>query len=136
MYFFKDLFICMDVFHSWGDILSRLSSSLGLSELAVNWQHICGRYFPHFFLQFFLDPPHPQISPIFASYAQWQSKYPIVIVTTPTQPQLNSTVGCDMKMTLHHHHHPPGTQRPQYLSCYRPDFYQTFKVGFWDQQQQ
>ena len=63
----------------------------------------------------------------------------LFIVTTPTQPQLNSKVGCDMKMTLHHHHHhqhPPGTQRQQYLSCYRPNFYHTFKVGFWDQQQQ
>ena len=33
-----------------------------------------------------------------------------LVVTTPTQPQLNSIVGCDMKMTLihhhHHHHHP------------------------------
>ena len=28
-----------------------------------------------------------------------------IIVTTPTQPQLNSKVGCDMKMTLIHHHH-------------------------------
>ena len=29
-------------------------------------------------------------------------------VTTPTQPPLNSKVGCDMKMTLIHHHlHPP-----------------------------
>ena len=27
------------------------------------------------------------------------------IVTTPTQPQLNSKVGCDTKMTLDHHHH-------------------------------
>ena len=27
------------------------------------------------------------------------------IVTTPTQPQLNSTVRFDTKMTLHHHHH-------------------------------
>ena len=26
------------------------------------------------------------------------------IVTTPTQPQLNSKVECDMKMTLIHHH--------------------------------
>ena len=25
-----------------------------------------------------------------------------IIVTTPTQPQLNSKVGVDMKMTLHH----------------------------------
>ena len=29
------------------------------------------------------------------------------IVTTPTQPQLNSKVGFDTKMTLDHHHHPP-----------------------------
>ena len=27
----------------------------------------------------------------------------LTIVTTPTQPQLNSKVGFDMKMTLHHH---------------------------------
>ena len=33
----------------------------------------------------------------------------IQIVTTPTQPQLNSKVGCDTKMTLIHHHHPPPT---------------------------
>ena len=35
-------------------------------------------------------------------------------VTTPTQPQLNSKVGCDTKMTLfhhHHHHRPPPTHR-------------------------
>ena len=31
------------------------------------------------------------------------------IVTTPTQPQLNSKVGFDMKMTLDHHHPPPPT---------------------------
>ena len=31
------------------------------------------------------------------------------IVTTPTQPQLNSTVGYDTKMTLIHHHPPPTT---------------------------
>ena len=30
-----------------------------------------------------------------------------LIVTTPTQPQLNSKVVFDMKMTLDHHHHPP-----------------------------
>ena len=30
------------------------------------------------------------------------------IITTPTQPQLNSIVGFDTKMTLDHHHiHPP-----------------------------
>ena len=29
------------------------------------------------------------------------------IVTTPTQPQLNSKVGCDTKMTLIHHPPPP-----------------------------
>ena len=59
-----------------------------------------------------------------------------------SQPQLNhkstqpniTKVGSDMKMTLHHypHHPPPGTQRQQYLSCYQPDFNQTFKVCFWD----
>ena len=55
--------------------------------------------------------------------------------TTPTQPQLNSKVGCDMKMTLDHHHPPPPqTQCHQYLSCSWPDFNQTLKVGLWDQQ--
>ena len=29
----------------------------------------------------------------------------IIIVTTPTQPQLNSKVVFDIKMTKHHHHH-------------------------------
>ena len=50
-----------------------------------------------------------------------QPNYIEIIVTTPTQPQHNSKVGCDMKMTLihHHHHHPPPTQTQcqQYLSC-------------------
>ena len=32
---------------------------------------------------------------------------PCQIVTTPTQPQLNSKVVCDTKITLHHHHHNP-----------------------------
>ena len=31
------------------------------------------------------------------------------IVTTSIQPQLNSKVGFDMKMTLHHHQPPPPT---------------------------
>ena len=31
--------------------------------------------------------------------------YRILFVTNPTQPQLNSKVGIDMKMTLDHHHH-------------------------------
>ena len=53
-----------------------------------------------------------------------------------SQPQLNSKVGFDMKMTLHHNHHPPQTQCQQYLSCYWPNFNQTLKVGFWDLQQQ
>ena len=42
------------------------------------------------------------------------------IVTTPTQPQLNSKVGCDTKMTLDHHPPPPPppqTQCHQYISC-------------------
>ena len=66
------------------------------------------------------------------------------IVTTPTQPQLNSTVGCDMKMTLIHHpppppttHHPATqTQCQQYHSCYWSDFNQTLNLGSWDEQQQ
>ena len=40
----------------------------------------------------------------------------IYSVTTATQPQVNSKVGFDMKMTLHHPP-PPGTQRWQYFSC-------------------
>ena len=31
------------------------------------------------------------------------AKKNIIIVTTPTQPQLNSRVGCDMQMTLINH---------------------------------
>ena len=58
------------------------------------------------------------------------------IVTTTTQPQLNSKVGFDTKMTLDHH--PP--THPHKLNVSNisavTDFYQTFKVGFWDQQQQ
>ena len=42
---------------------------------------------------------------------------PHPIVTTPTQPQLNSKVGCDMKMTLiHHHPPPPPTHHPHKLN--------------------
>ena len=29
----------------------------------------------------------------------------LLIVTTPTEPQLNSKVGFDTKMTFNHHHH-------------------------------
>ena len=39
-------------------------------------------------------------------------------------------------MTLHHPTHQTGTLHQQYLSCYWPDFDQTLKVGFLDQQQQ
>ena len=47
----------------------------------------------------------------------------ICIVTTPTHPQLNSKVECDIKMTLVHTP-PPATQTQfhQYLSCSCPDF--------------
>ena len=46
--------------------------------------------------------------------------YPIV--KTPTQPQLERDFT-----------HPPlQTQGQQYLSCYRPDFDQTLKVGSWE----
>ena len=37
-------------------------------------------------------------------------------VTTPTQPQLHSKVGCDMKMTLIHHH-PPTTTHTNSMSA-------------------
>ena len=40
------------------------------------------------------------------------------IVTTPTQPQLNSKVRCDMKMTLVHPPPPTQAQCKQYISCY------------------
>ena len=57
------------------------------------------------------------------------------IVTTPTQPKLNSKVGFDTKMTQHHP--PPAeTQHQHYLSCYGTDFDQTLDGGIWDQQQQ
>ena len=53
---------------------------------------------------------------VLSSYLRLSSQFIFVsiksfIVTTPTQPQLNSKVGFAMKMTLHHHphHHPPPT---------------------------
>ena len=57
----------------------------------------------------------------------------IFVVTTPTQPQLNSKVGCDMKMTLIHHHPPTTTHHTNSMSAisqlllarFQPDF----KVG-------
>ena len=54
------------------------------------------------------------------------------IVTTPTQPQLNSTkVGCDMKMTLHHHHHPPTGNSTSAISQLLPTrFLPNFQGGF------
>ena len=58
-----------------------------------------------------------------------------LIVTSPTQPQLNSKVGFDTKMTLEHHP-PTQTQCQQYLSCYWPNVNQTLKVGSWDEKQQ
>ena len=50
-----------------------------------------------------------------------------------TQPKITK-VGFDMKMTSHHHP-PPQTHCQQYLRCSRPNFNQTLKVGFWNQQQ-
>ena len=61
-----------------------------------------------------------------------------VIVTTPTQPQLNSKVAFDTKITLDHHPPPTTTtqtQCHQYLSCCWPDFDHFLKEGLWDQQQ-
>ena len=58
------------------------------------------------------------------------------IVTTQTQSQLNSTK--HKKSCVWHENYftppPPQTQCKQYLSCSWPNFYQTLKVGFWDQQ--
>ena len=46
------------------------------------------------------------------------------------QPNLNTTVGFDMKMTLQTPPHPTTeTQCQQYLNCYWPDFDETLKVG-------
>ena len=39
----------------------------------------------------------------------------VFIVTTPIQPQLNSKVGCAMKMTLHNHHQ---QQQPPQIQCH------------------
>ena len=61
------------------------------------------------------------------------------IVTTPTQPQLNSKVGCDTQTTLSPPPTPPPTpqiQCHQYLSCSWPNFNQTLMVGLRNQQQQ
>ena len=69
-------------------------------------------------------------------YHIWHWNYHVKVVTTPTQPQLNSTVGFDTKMTLIHHHPPTQTQCQQYLSCHWPNFNQTLNEGFSDQQQQ
>ena len=49
------------------------------------------------------NPPHQNIIDVCNKAFICHSS----IVTTPTQPQLNSKVGCDMKMTLIHHHPPP-----------------------------
>ena len=61
------------------------------------------------------------------------------IMLSKPQPKLNTTVGFDNKMTLQTHISsatPPyklgcstETQYQQYLSCYRPDFEETSKVG-------
>ena len=62
----------------------------------------------------------------------------IICVTIPTQPQLNSKAGCDMKMTLiHHHHHPPHKLNVSNISAaYWPDFDETLKVASWEDLEQ
>ena len=42
-----------------------------------------------------------------------------IFVTNPTQPQLNSKVGFDMKMTLDHRHHQGGEK---YFTSWEPRF--------------
>ena len=59
----------------------------------------------------FLGIKHPFFRPqsigfIFMKNTLW-GQINMEIVTTPTQPQLNSKVGFDTKMTFDHHHHPP-----------------------------
>ena len=45
-----------------------------------------------------------------------------LIVTTPTQPKLNSKVGFDMKMTLDHHHSNSISLKAQlFLTQFKPD---------------
>ena len=63
------------------------------------------------------------------------------IVKTPTQPQLNLTVGFDTKITLHHHHPPPTPTHHTnsmlaILNSYWPNLDQTLKVGSWDHLEQ
>ena len=53
-------------------------------------------------------------------------------VTTPTQPQLNSKVGCDTKMTLDHHHHHKLNVINISAVCGQ---ILTLYVDLWDQQQ-
>ena len=45
---------------------------------------------------------------------------------------LNSSVGCDMKMTLHHHPPPTRTQCHRYIHCNWPNFSQTLKIGLYN----
>ena len=52
-----------------------------------------------------------------------------VIVKTPTKPQHNGWVLHENDFTTTTHHPPTQTQSQQYLSCYRPDFDETLKVG-------
>ena len=57
-----------------------------------------------------LDSLYIMLTRVYMFQILYTSKYiPQFIVTTPTQPQLNSEVGFDMKMTLHH---PPTTHPP------------------------
>ena len=58
--------------------------------------------------------------------------YSLDIVTTPTQPQFNSKVGVDMKMTLDHHHPPTHCTNSMssiyqlFLTQYLPNFKDRF----------
>ena len=58
------------------------------------------------------------------------SDIPQTFLSKP-QPNLNTTVRFDLKMTLHTTPppHPTQTQCQQYLSCYLSDFDETLKVG-------
>ena len=49
------------------------------------------------------------------------------------QPQHNTTVGFDMKISLQTPPPTTRTQCQQYLSCYLSDFDETLNVGSWEQ---
>ena len=61
------------------------------------------------------------------------------LILSKPQPNLNTTVMFDLKMTLHTTHHPPSTtetQYQEYLSCYWLGFDKNLKIGSWEHLEQ